>query len=32
MKAHLTVTDEDFETASVEEKERRHVSVTAGIS
>jgi adenylosuccinate lyase len=32
MKAHLTVTDEDFETARVEEKKRRHVSVTAGIS
>ena len=26
MKAHLTVTDEDFETARVEEKKRRHVS------
>jgi adenylosuccinate lyase len=28
MKAHLTVTDEDFETARVEEKKRRHVSIT----
>lgn len=27
MKAHLTVTDEDFETARVEEKIRRHVSL-----
>lgn len=25
MRAHLTVTDEDFETARVEEKKRRHV-------
>lgn len=26
MEAHLTVTDEDFETARIEEKKRRHVS------
>lgn len=27
MRAHLTVTDEDFEIARVEEKKRRHVSL-----
>jgi hypothetical protein len=32
MKAHLTLAGEGFEAARVEEKRRRHVVVTAGIS
>lgn len=32
MKAHLSATDEDFQTTRVEEKKRRHVGITAGTS
>ena len=29
MEAHLTVTDADFDTARIEEKKRRHVSISS---
>src|SRR5438552_1708075 len=32
MEAHLAVTDADFDTARIEEKKRRHVSISSSLS